>query len=82
MVVSLLLIIARNAQSTQNSNFVISWQYLKIELKEEVYILHVDKHQTFLQVDTIDPGGMARHAQIRKNKQVYKIIVIFQNFTF
>ena len=57
LVVSLLLVIARPAQSTQNSKFVISLHYLKKEGRDEVDFLHGDKHQTFLQVDTVNLGG-------------------------
>ena len=45
------------AQNTQNSTFVISLQYLKIEGRDEVDFLHADKHQTFLQVDPINLDG-------------------------
>ena len=44
LVVSLLLVIARHAQSTQNSKFVISLQYLKKEGGDEVDFLHADKY--------------------------------------
>ena len=37
--------------------FVISLQYLKKEGRDEVDFLHADKHQTILQVDTINFGG-------------------------
>ena len=40
--------IASHAQSTQNSKFVISLQYLKKEGRDEVDFLHADKHQTIL----------------------------------
>ena len=36
---------------------LISLQYLKIEGWDEVDFLHPDKHQTILQVDTINLGG-------------------------
>ena len=71
LVVLLLLVIARHAQSTQNCKFVISLQYLKKEGRDEV--VHEDKHQIMLQVDT---GG---HGQVCPNYtkyQVYRIFVI------
>ena len=43
LVVMLLLVIARHAQNTQNSKFVISLQYLKKEGKDESDFLHADK---------------------------------------
>ena len=38
-------------QIYQNTNFAMSLQYLKNEVKEEVDFLHADKHESFLQVD-------------------------------
>ena len=52
-----LLVIARHAQNTQNSKFVISLQYLKKEVRDEVDFLHADKLITFLQVHTINLSG-------------------------
>ena len=39
------------SQSSQNSMFAVSLQYLKKEVRDEVDLLHEDKHQSFLQVD-------------------------------
>ena len=41
----------RHCQSSQNSKFAMSLQYLKKEVRDEVDFLDVDKHQSFLQVD-------------------------------
>ena len=43
--------IAKHSQSSQNSKFVMSLQYLKKGVRDEVIFLHVDKHQSFIQVD-------------------------------
>ena len=43
--------IVKHSQSSQNSKFTMSLQYLKKEVRDEVDFLHVDKHQSFLQVD-------------------------------
>ena len=43
-----LLAIARYAQSTQHSEFVISFTYLKEEGRDEVAVLYADKHQVLL----------------------------------
>ena len=51
--VSFLLVIARHAQSTQNSKFAI----YKKEGRDEVIFLHADKHETILKVDTNNLGG-------------------------
>ena len=56
LVVLLLLVITKDVQSTQNSKFVKSVQYLKKEGRDEVRFLRADKHQTILQVDVINLG--------------------------
>ena len=63
-VVSFLVVLARHVQSTQNSKFVISLQYLEKKKKkkkkkgrDEVDFLPADKDETILQVDNINLGG-------------------------
>ena len=46
----------KHSQSSQNSKFAMSLQYLKKEVRDEVDFLHADKHQRFLQIDTIILG--------------------------
>ena len=53
LIVSLMLCIASHAQCNQGSKFAISLQYLKENVNYKVDILLVDKHQGFLQIDTI-----------------------------
>ena len=48
---------ARHAQITQNNKFAISLQYLKKEVSDEVDFLHADKHESFLQIDTMIFNG-------------------------
>ena len=43
----------RNALITQNSRFAISLQYFKKEFSDEVDFLHVDKYESFLQIDNM-----------------------------
>ena len=76
LVVSFLLVIARHAQNTQNSKFVISLQYLKKEGKDEIDFLHADKYQTILQVDTINLGGHGQPlpARITQNNKFAKTL--------
>ena len=52
---------ARYAQITQNNKFAVSLQYLKKELSDEVDFLLTDKHERFLQTDTVifDGDGQA-----------------------
>ena len=45
-----LMEIVRYSQNSQNSKFLMSLQYLKEEVRDEVDILHVER-QSFLQVD-------------------------------
>ena len=52
LIVSFWVYVARHAQSIQNK-FSISLQYLKENMKDEVDFLPADKHQTFLQSDTV-----------------------------
>ena len=48
--------VTMKAQSTQTSKFTISLQYLKENVKDEVDFLPADKHQRFLQIDSIILG--------------------------
>ena len=52
---------ARHAQVTQNNKFAIYLQYLKKEVSDEVDFLDADKHENFLQIDTMifDGDGQA-----------------------
>ena len=56
MIISFWVCLTRVTQSTQNNKFAISLQYLKENGKNEVYFLLADKHQRFLQIDTIILG--------------------------
>ena len=47
----ILMAMVRHSQSSPKSNFVMSLQYLRKEVRDEVDFLHADKHQSFLQVD-------------------------------
>ena len=47
----------RHAPSTSNNKFGVILLYRKEEGKDKVDFLHADKHQTYLQVDTINFGG-------------------------
>ena len=43
---------ARHAQITQNNKFAISLQHVKKEVSDAVDFLHLDKHESLLQIDT------------------------------
>ena len=47
----ILMEMVKHLQSSQNSKFTMSVQYLKKEVRDEVDFLYVDKHQSDLQVD-------------------------------
>ena len=51
------------AQSTQNNKFAISLQYFKENVNDEVDFLPTDKHQRFLQIDTIILGVCGQACQ-------------------
>ena len=68
LVVSLLLVKARHTQRTQNNKFVIHLQYLKKDGREDVYFLHADKHESILQVDTIDQSKFKISLQYLKKE--------------
>ena len=53
LLLSLWVCIARHVQSSQNNKFVVSLQYLKENMKDEVEFKPADKYQRFLQIDTI-----------------------------
>ena len=74
----ILLAIARYSQRTQNSKFLISLQYLKKQGRDEVYLLHADKHQVFLQVGPINLGWPVHACPNDRRQQVCKIFVISQ----
>ena len=57
LLVLFVLVIASHAQTTQDIKFVVSLQYLYKDGRDEVDFLHADKHQTIIQVDTINLRG-------------------------
>ena len=56
---------------TQNSKFAISLQYLKKEVSDEVDFLNADKHENFLQSDTMILTGMVKNLQSSQNSLQY-----------
>ena len=53
LIVSLRLCVTSHAKSTQDNKFIISLQYLKENMKNEVEFLTTDKRQRPLQSDAI-----------------------------
>ena len=83
--------IVKHSQSSQNSKFTTSLQYLKKEVRDEVDFLHVDKHQSFLQLDFNTLGikdtykvilslllGMIKHSQSTQSNRFQNIFTISQ----
>ena len=56
MIVLLWVCVARHVQGTQNNRAAISLQYLKKNVEDEVDFSPANKHQGFLQIDTIILG--------------------------
>ena len=53
LILSFQVCVARHAQIIQNNKFAISLQYLKKEVSNEADFWHADKHESFLQSDTM-----------------------------
>ena len=45
-------------------------QYLKKEVSYEIDFLHVDKHESLLQIDTITLIEIVKHSQSSQNSEV------------
>ena len=87
----ILMGVVKHFQSSQNSKFTISLQYLKNEVIVEFDFFHVDKHQSFLQVDFNTLGikdaykvilslllGMIKHSQSTQSNRFANIFTISQ----
>ena len=53
MMLSFLMVVTRHVKSTQNAKYAVSLQFFKKELSFEVDVLHADKYENLLQVDSI-----------------------------
>ena len=67
LILSFSVCVAKHAEITQNNKFAISLQYLKKEASDEVDFLHADKHESFLQTDTMIFEGMVKDSQSSQN---------------
>ena len=56
LIVSLWVCVVGHVQSTQSNKFTISVQYIKENVKDEADFLSADKHQRFLQINTVILG--------------------------
>ena len=91
----ILMGIVKHSQSSQNSKFTMSLQYLKKEVRDEVDFLHVDKHQSFLQIDFNNLGikdayklilslllGMIKHSQSTQSYRLANIFTMSQKIRY
>ena len=61
MILSLLMGMIKHSQSTQSNKFVISVQYPKKEVRNEIHFSHVDKHQSFYKLTLLFLMDVARN---------------------
>ena len=60
----------KHSQSTQRNKFVISFQYLKKEVRDGVHFLHADKHQSFYKLALLFLMEATRHVQSNQNRNL------------
>ena len=77
-IVSHWVCIARHAQSTQNNMFAISLQYLKENVKYKFDFLPADKHESYLQIDTLIFDGDGQVFPMFPKQQVCNVLAISQ----
>ena len=63
------MFVARHAQITQSKKFATTLKYLKKEVSNEVDFLHTNKHESFLQTDTITSVRMDKHSRNSQNRK-------------
>ena len=56
----------KDSQNSQKSKFVMSLQYLKKEVRDEVDFLHAGKHQSFYKLTLSLLMEVARHVKVPK----------------
>ena len=57
LILSFYVCVAKHVKIPQNNKFAISLQYLNKEVSNEVYFLHADKNESFLQTKTMISDG-------------------------
>ena len=78
LIVSFQVCVARHAKITQNNKLAISLQYLKKKVSDEVEFLHADKHESFLQVNTMILNGNGKSFPKIAKQQVCNVFTITQ----
>ena len=69
---------AWHAHITQNNKFAISQQNLKREVSDAVDFLHVGKHESLLQIDTMILMEMVKYSQSSQNSKFWNAFTISQ----
>ena len=75
VILSLLIGIIKDSESTQSNKFAISLQYLKKEVRDRVHFLHADKNQSFYKLALLCLVEVARHVQSTQNR---KLVIFLQ----
>ena len=75
MIFSLLMGMTKHSENNQSDKFAISLQHLKKEVRDGVYILHADKHQSFYKSLLFFSAEVARHIQ---SIQIRKLVMFLQ----
>ena len=75
VILSLLMGIIKDSESTQSNKFAISLQYLKKEVRDRVFFLHADKNQSFYKLALLSLMEVARHVQSTQNR---KLVIFLQ----
>ena len=77
LILSFSVCVVKHTWITQNNKFAISLQYLKKEVSDEVDFLHADKHESFLQIDTVIFDGDGQTLPKFRKLQVCNVFTIF-----
>ena len=70
VILSLLMGMIKQSQSTQSNKFAISLKYLKKEVRNGVHFLHADKHQSFYNLVLSFLMEVARHVQSTQKREL------------
>ena len=70
----LLMSIIKHSQSSQSNKFTISLQHLKKEVRDGVYFLHADKHESFYKLALSFLMEWSRHVQSTQNRKLVKFL--------
>ena len=76
LILSFSAYVAKHVQITENNKFAICLHYFKKEVSDEVNFLHADKHESFLQVDTMIFDGDGQAFPKFPKLQVYNVFTI------